>query len=235
MKTLDTSRTYGEVVAITVDVQNDFCPGGSLGVDGGNEVVEPMNQLNRWVRKAGGFVVATRDKHPAVTSHFDTWPAHCVVNTWGSAFHPDLELEAFDAVASKGMGPDEDGYSGYDAIIEPTHSKFGSLVENRPEAERTLGAALEEIVNVNRYLGARTLILFGGLAGDFCVPATGEPILKLDHEWVDAVWIEDAVRSVNQENGEKAKQALIDAGMYAMSVDDIINGGVVIDRSRLER
>src|SRR6185295_7768120 len=79
---------------IVVDVQNDFCPGGSLAVAHGDEVVAPLNKLIDEFLKRGEPVFKARDWHPATTKHFQayggTWPIHCVQNTVGAEFHPDL-------------------------------------------------------------------------------------------------------------------------------------------------
>jgi nicotinamidase/pyrazinamidase len=80
---------------IVVDVQNDFCPGGTLAVKNGDEVVQPLNRLIEDFLNRGRPVFKTRDWHPARTTHFaaygGTWPIHCVQNTKGAEFHPDLK------------------------------------------------------------------------------------------------------------------------------------------------
>lgn len=235
----ETSRVYGEVVAINVDLQNDFCPGGSLAVEDGDRVIEPINRLNAWVRAQGGMIVDTADEHPEVTNHFaeygGTWPVHCVVDTPGAALHRNLTIEPSDALARKGVAPNDAGYSGYDAVLKPRATVPNDIVSDLPEEEQTVGRFLERVVRVNRSLGSRTLILLTGLAGDYCVSATGRPILeKLPSEWTDLIWVSDAIRSVNQENGEIEKQALIEAGALAMTTEEILAGGIVIDRGRLE-
>lgn len=221
---------YGEAVVVVVDVQKDFCPGGALGVNDGDKVVPPINELTDWVRDNNGVVVFTRDKHPAQTKHFDNWPVHCVADTPGYEFHPDLIIREDDAIASKGMSTEDDGYSGFDAIIESGRSRMGDQVANLPDTERTVGNAIKRIVRINQALGKRTIAFVPGIAGDYCVPATDKPLVELDPEWLDVVWIENAVKSVNEADGERAKQALMEAGMYAMTVDEIINGGIVIGR-----
>ena len=103
---------------IVVDVQNDFCEGGSLAVAGGAEVAYRIGQLLRhWSQKDPGaaeyaVAVATRDHHIDPGDHFaapgaepdyeHSWPAHCVVGTDGEAFHPNLDPQPFDAVFLKG-------------------------------------------------------------------------------------------------------------------------------------
>ena len=99
---------------IVVDVQNDFCPGGVLAVEGGDEVVEPINRMAR----EHELVVATRDWHPADHGSFveqgGIWPVHCVQDTPGAQLHPELDAAAIDEIVDKGQDPGTDGYSGFD-------------------------------------------------------------------------------------------------------------------------
>ena len=113
---------------IVVDVQNDFCEGGSLPVAGGAEVAYLIGQkLQEWTgtppdERSGfgdyAFVIATQDHHVDPGDHFsdqpdfiDSWPAHCVVGTDGAAFHPNLGPQPWDAVFAKGER--EAAYSGF--------------------------------------------------------------------------------------------------------------------------
>lgn len=110
---------------IVVDVQNDFCEGGSLPVAGGaavalgiSELLHQEQAVDRAERQYG-VVVATRDHHIDPGSHFsaspdfvDSWPPHCVVGTDGAAFHPNLDPQPFDAVFLK--GEHDAAYSGFE-------------------------------------------------------------------------------------------------------------------------
>ena len=91
---------------LVVDVQNDFCPGGALGVRNGDAVIAPLNRMIEWTERHGGTVYATRDWHAADTAHFKAyggiWPVHCVQRTAGADFHEDLRLPADAIVVSKG-------------------------------------------------------------------------------------------------------------------------------------
>jgi nicotinamidase/pyrazinamidase len=114
---------------IVVDVQNDFCEGGSLPVVGGAKVAHDIAELLR-VRAQGlpgavsyDRVVATKDHHIDPGHHFgnppdfvDTWPAHCVVGTDGEAFHPNLDPGPFDAIFRK--GEHAAAYSGFEGAAE---------------------------------------------------------------------------------------------------------------------
>lgn len=100
---------------LIVDVQNDFCPGGALAIDNGDAVV-PV--LNRWIRAAtaaGVPVYASRDWHPAEHPSFKDrggdWPAHCIQDTDGARFHPELELPDSVVKVTKGVRFDQDQYS----------------------------------------------------------------------------------------------------------------------------
>jgi nicotinamidase/pyrazinamidase len=92
---------------IVVDVQNDFCEGGSLAVAGGTEVA---GRITSWLGSAGyDHVVATRDHHVDPGAHFslapdyvDTWPSHCVVGTGGVELHPALNTDRVEAIFDKG-------------------------------------------------------------------------------------------------------------------------------------
>ena len=100
---------------IVVDVQNDFCEGGSLAVEGGARVAYDIGQLlreraaSKEPEQTYGLVVATKDHHIDPGDHFgnppdfvDSWPAHCVVGTEGEAFHPNLDPVSFDEIFRKG-------------------------------------------------------------------------------------------------------------------------------------
>ncbi len=100
----NTFPSFDRLVTVGVDIQNDFCPGGSLAVPEGDQVIEPMNNVLRYTRESGGQVVLTRDWHPETTPHFDKWPVHCVAETEGAAFHPDLNVKESDIIINKGTG-----------------------------------------------------------------------------------------------------------------------------------
>jgi nicotinamidase/pyrazinamidase len=100
---------------IVVDVQNDFCEGGSLPVTGGAQVAHDIGRLlHRWVEKspespAYDVVVASKDHHVDPGEHWarepdfvDSWPVHCKVGTDGEAFHPNLDPQPFEAIFLKG-------------------------------------------------------------------------------------------------------------------------------------
>ena len=110
---------------IVVDVQNDFCEGGSLAVSGGARVASDIGELlHHWSRRDDqappyDVVVATKDHHIDPGAHWsdhpdfvETWPVHCRVGTDGEAFHPNLDPQPFDAIFLK--GEHAAAYSGFE-------------------------------------------------------------------------------------------------------------------------
>ena len=168
---------------LIVDVQNDFCPGGSLPVPQGDQVVPILNEYARRFHAAGLPVIASRDWHPAQTRHFTTgggtWPPHCVQGTPGAEFHPDLRLPQGAAVISKGMDPDSDCYSAFEALTE----------DGRPLAE------------LLRARGVRRLFV-GGLATDYCVRAS---VLGAADAGLAVVILADAMCGVDLQPGDSAR------------------------------
>lgn len=148
---------------LVVDVQNDFCEGGTLAVAGGAEVA---GRITRHLRVHGDtyrLVVATRDWHEDPGPHFsdepdyrESWPVHCVAGTPGARFHPALDASRLDAILSKGRH--SAAYSGFDA--------------------RDAGS---DLASVLARLGIRSLDVCG-LATDHCVRATALDGLRLGYE-----------------------------------------------------
>ncbi|HKV36195.1 MAG TPA: bifunctional nicotinamidase/pyrazinamidase [Pyrinomonadaceae bacterium] len=171
---------------IVVDVQNDFCPGGTLAVPHGDEVVAPLNKLIDEFLERGDPVYKSRDWHPPTTKHFSayggTWPVHCVQNTEGAAFHPALHNDPRIKIISKGMDV-ADGYSAFD------ETDLNSQLKQ---------AGVEEVV-------------VGGLATDYCVKHTVLDALKQGYK-VKAV--EEAMRPVELRpgDGERAIEEMRAAG-----------------------
>jgi nicotinamidase/pyrazinamidase len=177
---------------LIVDVQNDFCPGGSLAVTDGDKVVPVLNHYIEAFKKAGLPIFATRDWHPDKTSHFNTgggpWPPHCIQGSKGAQFHPDLRLPPEVVIVSAGMGSDEDGYSGF-LGRDDSGAKLAYLLRQR-DIER---------------------IFVGGLATDYCVKHT---VLDGIKEGLKVVLLTDAVRGVNLKPGdsERAIEEMLGAG-----------------------
>lgn len=186
---------------LVVDVQNDFCAGGALPVPEGDAVVPVLNEYVRRFRAAGRPIYASRDWHPPKTKHFEAqggpWPPHCVRDTEGAAFHPDLELPKDVVVISTGTGPRDDGYSAF-------------------EGDDAHGLAFEASL---RERGVKRLFI-GGLATDYCVRATA---LDARNEGLDVVLLTDAVRGIDVNEGdvERALDEMRAAGVRSATLADL--------------
>jgi nicotinamidase/pyrazinamidase len=103
---------------LVVDVQNDFCPGGALPIPDGDRVVPVINDWLAAAEQAGIPVYASRDwhprGHPSFVSEGGEWPVHCLQDSRGAAFHPDLRLPPGAVVVTKGTRFDQDQYSTFD-------------------------------------------------------------------------------------------------------------------------
>ncbi len=178
---------------LAVDIQNDFCPGGALAVPGGDQVVPIMNEYARRFANAGKPVFASRDWHPQQTTHFNTqggiWPPHCVRDTPGARFHPNLQLPAGTEVLSKGTDPREDAYSAC-------------------QARTADGTPFLEVL---RHLGVDHLYV-GGLATDYCVRWSALDVRKAG---IKVTLLIDATRGVDLQPGdtERALTELLNAGV----------------------
>ena len=136
---------------IVVDVQKDFCEGGSLAVAGGNEVARKVREYVLGGAGRADYIVATRDYHVDPGAHFDEWPVHCRVGTEGAEFHPDVADLPFDAEFRK--GEHAAAYSGFEGV-----DNAGS------------GRSLEEWLKEREV----TEVEVCGLATDYCVGATAK-------------------------------------------------------------
>ena len=190
---------------IVIDMQVDFCPGGRLAVDGGDQIVAPINDM----MADFDAVVLTQDWHPHDHSSFADnhpgaaafsmvqmpygpqvlWPAHCVIGSNGAAFHPALAVDVADLVLRKGSNPAIDSYS---AFYENDHETATGLVG---------------------YLRERGLtdLTFVGLAHDFCVAWSAIDAAKLGFGVTVA---EDATRAIDLNGSrDKARADMIAAGV----------------------
>ncbi len=182
---------------LIIDAQNDFCPGGSLPVREGDRIVPVLNRYIELFREWELPIFASRDWHPAITSHFrdygGIWPAHCVQGSEGARFHRDLELPEETIVISKGQDPNRDDYSAFQATTESGVSF--------PEQ-------LEALAVKKLYVG--------GLATDYCVK---ESVLDGLRRGLEIILLEDAVRGVNINPCDSAKaiEEMVRAGAVLMN------------------
>jgi nicotinamidase/pyrazinamidase len=172
---------------LLIDIQNDFCPGGTLAVEGGHEVVPIANRLQTQFETT----ILTQDWHPMNHLSFASnqdgdafslvdmpygpqvlWPDHCIQGTVGAAFHSDLETDAADLIIRKGFRAEIDSYS---AFFENDHKTPTGLVG---------------------YLRERSIekLVLAGLATDFCVRFSAVDAAKLGFE---VTVIEDGCRAID--------------------------------------
>jgi len=171
---------------IVVDVQNDFCEGGSLAVPGGAFVARSISE---WLTTGGveyGHIVATQDHHVDPGSHFsnhpdyvDTWPPHCVVGSPGAEFHPDLAVNRLETVFRK--GEHRAAYSGFEGV-DPAGTPLADWLRERGVTEVDIaGIATDHCVRatagdaVRAGFGTRVLLgLTAGVAPDTTARALTE-------------------------------------------------------------
>ena len=186
-------------ILLVVDVQNDFCPGGSLPVPRGEEVVPLINRLARRFE----HVILTQDWHPPghqsfASTHpgkkpFDTievsygaqvlWPDHCVQGTPGADFHRDLRIPHAELVLRKGYHRDIDSYSAFYENDRTTHTGLAGYLRERGLAR----------------------IVVAGLAFDFCVRYSSEDARR---EGFEVFVIEDACRGIDMEGSMAATRQI---------------------------
>lgn len=176
---------------IIVDVQNDFCEGGSLAVAGGADVAAGISSLLREQPQRWQHVVATKDYHVDPGDHFaeepdfvDSWPAHCRVGTAGAEFHPNLDTDRIEAVFTK--GEHEAAYSGFEGSAGSIKLAAWLRMHDVDEVELV------------------------GIATDHCVRATA---LGAAAEGFAATVLLDLTAGVSPQTTERALSQLRDAGV----------------------
>ncbi len=184
---------------LVVDVQNDFCPGGALGIHGGDRIIPVLNRYIKYFERENLPIIVTRDWHPKVTKHFEqfggVWPEHCIVGSYGAQFHPKLELPREVLVVSKGMDPEEESYSAFHAT-DPGGMVLANLLKN---------------------LGV-TQIYIGGLATDYCVKYSALDALK---GGLEVIILTDAIAGVNlqPEDSSRAMDEMVSLGAKKLKID----------------
>jgi len=197
---------------IVVDMQNDFCQGGSLAVAGATEVIPRVNRLIEAFHEAGLLVIATQDFHPANHRSFASqnegieigdvfslsgypqvaWPDHCVQGTSGVEFHKEVRSEYFDLIIHKGCDVNVDSYSAFFDNIRLHDTGLDGLLKER---------------------GINKLVLCG-LATDYCVLCSALDAAELGYE---TTVVADATAAVNAAPTD-----------YARSLDEMRENGCIV-------
>ena len=181
---------------LVVDVQNDFLPGGALGVARGDEIIPVLNRYAVEFRARGLPIFASRDWHPPEHCSFreegGIWPVHCVMGTKGAEFHPDFHLPPSAIVISKATDPKKEAYSAFE------------------------GTTLDERL---RKTGVRRLFI-GGLATDYCVLNTVRDAIKRGYA---VCFLMDGIRAVNlqPDDGRKAEDEMIRLGAVSVRLENL--------------
>ena len=197
---------------VLIDIQNDFMPGGALAVENGDEIVPLVNDL----QQKFDLVIATQDWHASghsslASAHenakvFDLiklngldqvlWPDHCVQNTSGAEFHPELDTNRIETIFRKGTDLAIDSYSGF---YDNAHLKSTGL---------------------SGYLKDKGVknVYFAGLAGDYCVAYS---VLDSIAEGFTTTLIEDATRAIDKEGFEKMKLEILRKGGTILNSADL--------------
>jgi nicotinamidase/pyrazinamidase len=170
---------------LVIDVQNDFCPGGALPIEGGDKVVPIVNRWLQQARAAGIPIYLSRDWHPQVHLSFAScggpWPTHCLQDSAGAQFHPGLEVPADAVIVTKGTRFDQDQNSAFD------QTGLADWLQRQ---------------KISR-------IFVGGLALDVCVLAT---VLDGCAAGFEMLLITDATRPVTAQGGKEALEKMRQAG-----------------------
>ncbi len=183
---------------IVVDVQNDFCPGGTAAVEDGDAVARKMSDVALNFRSRDGRVFATQDWHPTNHKSFaengGIWPAHCVRGSQGADFHKDLKLPIGSSIIRKGEEVETDAYSGFEGT--------------------SLGSHLDR-------LGVKRVFV-GGLSTEYAVQHTVYDALQKGY---NAFVITDAVSAVNAnpDDDQRALDSMLASGAKPVTTDELMS------------
>jgi nicotinamidase/pyrazinamidase len=179
----------GHRALIVVDVQRDFCPGGALPARGCDRILPALNRYVAEAAELGMQVYASRDWHPARTTHFKAyggeWPPHCVQGTRGAEFHPALKLPPHAIIISKGDDPQRPGYSAFDGRTQEGHSLLDDL-----------------------HARQIACLYVAGLATDYCVKQTALDALRAG---LGVTVLTDAIAGIDVQPGD------VDHALFEMS------------------
>ncbi len=180
---------------LIVDLQNDFCPGGSLAVQEGDQIVEPINRVMKYFSVIG----TTQDWHPPNHCSFKEqggpWPPHGIQDTFGAQLHAKLDKKQIQFRILKANLPDREAYSGFE------------------------GSTLDEELK-KRHIRR---VFIAGLTTDYCVRTTALDALRLGYETVVLTDLTRAV-NVHPGDGEQALNEIKRAGAILLASSDIRHG-----------
>lgn len=183
---------------LITDMQKDFLPGGALPIEDGDQIIPVINQYIQLFCDCKGYVLACRDWHPPNHVSFKAqgglWPPHCVRETPGAAFSPDLKLPKHTVVISKATNPDVDAYSAFE------------------------GTSLAHELKV---MGVKRLFV-GGLATDYCVVNTVLDACKLGFEVVVLMDATLGINA-EPGDVDRAIEKMIQDGAEQATVDDFLD------------
>lgn len=188
----------GGKALLVVDLQNDFCPGGSLAVADADTIIPVVNDLLGFFEKKGWPVFMSRDWHPAKHCSFQdfggSWPPHCIRGTRGAKFPKDLHLPEGVELISKAVEEEKDAYSAFQDT---------------------------DLANILRERGVSSLFVCG-LATDVCVKHT---VLDALEEGFSVQLIQDAVKGVNlqPDDSRMALEEMEKAGAYLTSSNTVFS------------
>jgi nicotinamidase/pyrazinamidase len=186
---------------LIIDVQNDFCPDGKLAVPEGDTIVPVLNKYLSIFARNQWPIFASRDWHPKKSAHFQEfggqWPEHCVQDTSGAKFHPVLRVPQDAIILSKGMDPDKDSYSAFQAI-DSRGNDFSHLLNSFSIKE----------------------LFVGGLATDYCVKWSVLDALKFGFK---VTLLTDAIKGVDLKprDSETAIEEMVNLGAKKITFEKL--------------
>ncbi|GAA1142546.1 isochorismatase family protein [Nesterenkonia lutea] len=209
---------------IIVDVQQDFCEGGALAVEGGARVASEISEFLEDSYPEYDAVLTTQDWHIEPGGHFSetpdfstSWPVHCVAGTPGAELHPNLDTEHVDAHFLKGLY--SDGYSGFEGL-QGTPEKVGSLEGENGTKVEPAAAVSETSLDLHAWLDARDIdaVTIVGIATDHCVRATIMDAVENDYR---VRVIRELTVGVSEDSVTEAYREFDAADVEVLSLEDL--------------
>jgi len=209
---------------IIVDVQEDFCEGGTLAVTGGARVASEISEYLEDSYADFDAIVTTQDWHIEPGPHFSatpdfvrSWPVHCVAGTPGAELHENLDTEHVDASFLKGLY--SDGYSGFEGL-EGHPEKVGSLEGENGTKVTPAAAVSDSSPDLHAWLSAREVdaVTIVGIATDHCVRAT---VLDAVENGYRVRVIRELTVGVSEDSVEEAYAEFHAADVDVVSLEDL--------------